>query len=297
MALVQLILSLMCHLSLNCESWEIIDTLAVEVNPGHLSPDGLRFYYGLLDDQGEELLYELNRRSLKARWRGPFLLDGSVNDTTVTYWMDNMQPTVSGDGLRMVYVRNPGESWGTNDLWMASRSSKKDLFGSVRPLDELNTDDVEAYPFLSVDGNRLYYTASLGLMVSAFDQSSGRFANPRNIDLPWVETPTSCWLSSDELTILVTSDINVIMVGERTTLYEDFSVSDSIFLPEGFFVSSPSLDPGGELYVYVSTAILDEYNEVETTSDELSKIDEYDMDDKSFKSATYILRLRCKGGM
>jgi hypothetical protein len=283
-----------------CASFEIVDTLAIGVNPGHLSPDGLTFICGMEDEKGRELLYRWARRSLKARWKGPVPLAGGVNEIPDS--VNNMQSTVSADGLRMVFVRNRTGTWGDNDLWMAERGSLKEPFDGVRKLTELNSDSTgESYPFICADGGHLYYTTDEGIMVAGFDERTARFYEPKLLKQPWGEDVLSCWLSADELTFVGLNYMGELLYAERTSPAASFEAIKTLDLSlQGIFLSSPSFSPNGELYLYASVSCYENSMEddgVDVTVEAIGEAAvEEEVDQKTGATLNVILILNCKGG-
>jgi hypothetical protein len=134
-----------------------------------------------------------------------------------------------------------------------------------RILKEINdTEGTDAYPFLSKDGLRLYWTQSEGgdhLVVASRTDVNSDFGAPKNLEMDF---PTggvmSCWLSEDELTIYF-KDAGVLTRASRSALDAPFSNPEKIQLnfrsvedPEyiGFF-SAPSLTQDeNQLFLYHS---------------------------------------------
>lgn len=261
---------------LKCMIFRVEDTLVSPYAvPGRLSPSGKTFVAGISDEDGHDLLYQWTRVTLEKPWQGPTLIAGAVNEIADT--VSNMQPTISKDGLMLVYTRNKGGGWEANDLWMATRSSTEEPFDNVRPLSELNTDDAEAYPYLAPSGSRLYYTSSSMIMVAEYDKNKKEFGNATEVELPEIESAISCWVSADEKTMLVT-DGSAIYFAERGSVKESFGETATLTLEEvDAFVSAPSIDANGDLYVYISAsnpAIYDDYDYDE--GDEPYDIDYYE---------------------
>jgi len=100
------------------------------------------------------------------------------------------------------------------------------IWEDIRPLDEINTNEADAYPWISPNGLRLYFTQRLPIV--------------------GIDDLTSCWLTNDELEMFFTIYIS----GQTTLLYTQRNHMDSLFsepvLVEldgvnlGFF-SAPSL--------------------------------------------------------
>lgn len=287
-----------------CESYQMLEPLVVEgANPGRLSPDGLSFFCGLsnVEESGErEMLYEWKRAGLDEPWQGPFVLKGKINklkDST-----DNMQPTISGDGLILVFVRNATDSWGDNDLWLATRSSPNTPFNKIRAIGELNTPGPEAYPFLTSDAGRLYYITDDGLMVAEYSRKKGGFMNVELMELPEEINPMSSWLSTDGLEFVV-SDGRSLYHSRRSSLKEPFAEPEKMELPEGLgFIAAPSFDPPGSLYLYESCESYGDYQEEWTRDDVYEEYPEEEdvIEDTEpiydYSSTTRIVVLGCTGG-
>lgn len=245
--------------SLELPMYEVVDTLATYANPGRLSPDGLTFVCGLVEDDGNQFLHYWSRSTMDDAWEGPHLIEGKINE--IGSFTENMQPTISSDGLRMVFVRNDESSWVSNDLWMAIRTSISEPFDSIRELEELNTYNVEAYPYITARGNRLYYTFMDGLMVAEYDPQTGYYTNPDTVPLDWTGFLISCWVSADEKT-LVFNDGGELYYASRSRNTEGFVVRDSFsFSEEISFRAAPSFDADGELYLYVPGTYDYDYDE------------------------------------
>lgn len=228
--------------------FEIKDTLALRAGPGRLSYDGLRFICGLRLEDGAERLYEYTRASLDDDWGAPEPVAGQINEGS-----NNSQATLSADGRILIFVRNQTDLWEDNDLWMATRKDTTESFGDLRRVTELAAEGAEAYPFLSSNGRRLYYVAYQGLMTARYHKGKGVFKEPE----PVLDSPSiiSAWLSRDELSIVI-SDGYTLSFAERKSLKKPFANFTSILIPDNLgFVSSPSFDPNGELYLYCSVDI------------------------------------------
>lgn len=65
---------------------------------------------------------------------------------------------LSPDGLALYYVSNaPGGGGGGEDLWVATRLARTEPFGDPQPLVGVNSPDDEDDPWVSDDGNRIYF--------------------------------------------------------------------------------------------------------------------------------------------
>lgn len=134
-----------------------------------------------------------------------------------------------------------------------------------RILDELNdVDGTDAYPFLSKNGLRLYWTQSDGgdhLVFASRTNLNENFSSPQALKIIGGETKQmSCWLSANELTIYYVSYTNgrKLMKATRSKVSEAFDHAQEmniVFHAEhtGFF-SGPSLTQDeNQLFLYSST--------------------------------------------
>lgn len=110
------------------------------------------------------------------------------------------------------------------------------IWEDVRPLDEINTSSADAYPWISPDGLRLYFTQRQGnedfFMMASRTSIDSLFGN---IDfLPVTQildySARSCWLTNDELEIFYS-----VSLSNNSQLYH--AVRDSV----GAAFSSPTL--------------------------------------------------------
>jgi len=167
-----------------------------------ISQDGLRLYY-------RETLTESNKIKMAQR--------ADVGDAwTPTHIFDELhidggrgtQPALTADELTIVWHcgNRPGSA-GAIDLWLATRPSKNEPFGNIRPIDEVNTSNNETSPYLLADGLTLYFTAQnrdgySGLNTFKATRSSlnDTFGNEQLIEIPGYSemNVSNCWVSSNE---------------------------------------------------------------------------------------------------
>lgn len=140
-------------------------------------------------------------------------------------------------------------------------------FDSVRALSEINIiGEADAYPWISGDGLRIYYTKGASTAGNKFFMAkradlNSEFDTPELIELPSFFDPfnvNSCWLTPDELEFyfiaygLVDFEEHLFKLTRNNTS-ENFGNQQEISL-EGFskvFFISPSLTPDkSELYLY-----------------------------------------------
>jgi hypothetical protein len=221
--------------------------------PGQFSKDSLEYYLSFAFDPYRQL-YVLKRGMAGQPFGEPQILAGAINDTA----FQNNQPTITSDKKTIVFARSTGGLWTENDLYIATRPDTSLPFDSVRALIELNsTDSADAYPWISPDGLRLYFTKGDGvnddIFVSTRNDLSEAFSAPLPLDIDFMATRNiSCWLSNDELEIYFTTGElgDSVMYSIRQNPSDMFPAPVLIpSLSRYGFVSGISV-AGDELYLY-----------------------------------------------
>ncbi|MDP2363473.1 MAG: T9SS type A sorting domain-containing protein [Ignavibacteria bacterium] len=240
--------------------YNFVDTLRFPLGfkprPGQFSKDGLEYYLSIEVNSIKQLLYVLRRSALGQPFGEPLLLTGSINDTTFR----NGQPSISSDRKSIVFVRSTENSWTSNDLYLATRSDTSLPFESVRALTEINSPDTgEAYPWISTDGLRLYFSKGISgenkLYVSTRLSTNETFGSPQILNINYSEINMFAgWLSNDERELYFTNGQSgdSAMYAVRSNSTSDFPAPTLIqSLSTLGFVSGISL-AGEELYLYNS---------------------------------------------
>lgn len=130
------------------------------------------------------------------------------------------------------------------------------IWEDVRPLDEINTNNADAYPWISPDGLRLYFTQGSFKMASRTNIDS-LFGNIEVLPLQVDGFPISSWLTNDELEIFysVNSVTSTLYHAIRDSIGAAFS-SPTIVQLSGLdldFLSGPSLTQDkSQLFLYSS---------------------------------------------
>lgn len=133
--------------------------------------------------------------------------------------------------------------------------------GSLRTLLEINIGNTaDAYPWLSADGLRLYFTQETsGYQISFTERAntSSPFSALVALTLP-VELASSfsCWLTADELHMYLSDGDNLFHLS-RNNVNANFDTYTQVTLTglNYAFISAPSLDPDGlKLYAYVEVS-------------------------------------------
>lgn len=144
------------------------------------------------------------------------------------------------------------------DCFYYSDAPRTDVsWESPRLLDNLNNQGAaEAYPYLSEDGLRLYFTRQseegLNLYMASRKSIYDAFSNRQPLSPNLPDGAFSGWLSNDERELYY-SDGQHLRYAYRNGLGEDFSASATITLlgMDLDFISGPSLTPDKqELYIY-----------------------------------------------
>lgn len=130
-------------------------TLGVlDIQP-YVTPDGTALYFGSTRAaNGDYDLYRAPREAGSDRFAAPVAL-ASINSLTVDTW-----PVVSPDELTIYFAsaRNLIGSNGSYDVLMATRDSKQQDFGDVRPVPGVNSAEHDYPSWISSDACTLYMT-------------------------------------------------------------------------------------------------------------------------------------------
>ena len=107
-------------------------------------------------------------------------------------------------------------------------------YDTVRALTEINVpDSADAYPWISADGLRLYYTYgsidSTRLMFTHRTDGNSYFVAPTRIQIA-ISNPLSCWLSQDELDMYVLDQYYQLYYLHRSDVSSPFNAPVPIFL-------------------------------------------------------------------
>ncbi len=139
----------------------IVNSSAREMSPA-ISPDGLELYFSGYDNknirpggQGASDLWVARRTSKNARWTEPDNLGPIINSPE-----NDCRPSLSADGLLLLFDSARSGGQGSFDVWMIRRASLKAPWGSPMNLGPMvNSPAAEYFPHLSADGSTLYYVS------------------------------------------------------------------------------------------------------------------------------------------
>jgi hypothetical protein len=121
----------------------------------YVTPDGDALYFGSTRGaRGDHELYRAQREADSDRFQPPVAL-ASINSLTVDAW-----PVISPDELTLYFssARSLLGSTGYFDVLMATRDSKEQDFGNVRPVPGVNSPDADYPGWISPDACTLYLT-------------------------------------------------------------------------------------------------------------------------------------------
>ena len=107
---------------------------------------------------GQQELFVSTRPSKQDAWSEPVNLGPLVNDSI----SDDFSPRLSNDGKALYFGSfDRGGGFGAGDMYVATRASKQHAWGRATNLGpRLNTEEFEAFPTPTADGNMLYFNRS-----------------------------------------------------------------------------------------------------------------------------------------
>lgn len=238
-----------------------------------LSKDGLSIYAEadsetISDDMEEEttetsasVLYYATRKNLTDRFTNFQLVQfSSPGDYPL------MQPSLTADEKTMVATMNQTNDWQQNDLYITSRKNTSSPFNQPKILTINDTNEADAYPWISADGLRLYYLANDKHMFcqrKTPDEDFGKpsvlnFAEKLKQKAAEEDNPAtvSVWLRQNELELYFVLN-NIIYKCTRKSITDKFAEPVAYFrFPEKYsdcFLSSLSFTPDmNEFYLFVS---------------------------------------------
>jgi hypothetical protein len=150
-----------------------------------VSADGLMLYFSDYfygpdrpGGQGGHDLWMTNRASLNDPWGTPVNLGPIINSS-----VNEISPTVSGDGLTLIFASSRGGGSGNYDLWMSMRPTTQQDWGppvNLGPLVNSSSPDYECC--LSCDGLALFFMSE---RPGGLGSSDAWMTVRRSINDPW----------------------------------------------------------------------------------------------------------------
>ena len=235
------------------------DTLTIpaqyEIGPGQLNKNGTAYLVGLISGNLEDQV------DLKSDLYHIYLNRHTQTSPPEELHLPNppdslriFQATASDNEEQLVFVVNAYSGWNDNELAIAVKDGNNH-YSKIQPLSGLNDPiQSDAYPWLSGDGLRLYFTRNYTLMYSERTSTENLFESP----VPVVFTGSvqleivSVWLSPNEKTLFLIGD-NRIYKATRSSRSKPFSLPE-LFTDEFkdfYFVSGLSFCPDKKnMYIY-----------------------------------------------
>ncbi|MFI5171634.1 MAG: hypothetical protein ACHQFW_04545 [Chitinophagales bacterium] len=228
-----------------------------EAGPGQLTKDGAHFILGLTSgdfENQEEMNSNIYSYNLKATGSTPSITSYNLPNAedSVRYF----QCSASNGERAIVFVVNAYGGWSDNQLGTAEKISEG-KFGNVRPLTEANDDELsDAYPWLSGDGLKLYFSRNFILYYAERNSLSDKFSTPvpvkylGDVNLEIV----SCWLTPNEKIMYFISNNNIYKC-TRKNLTSAFSFPElyTTEFKDFYFIAGLSFMPDKKtMFIYYS---------------------------------------------
>jgi Tol biopolymer transport system component len=121
-----------------------------------VSGDGLELYFGSIrpGGSGDWDIWVSTRASTSDAWGQAVNLGPTVNSSVT-----DGQPFITPDGLALLITSNRPGGYGDWDIWITKRTSRGDDWGTPVNLGpSLNTAAGESEPYISADGQTLYFS-------------------------------------------------------------------------------------------------------------------------------------------
>ncbi|MFC1652463.1 protein kinase [Planctomycetota bacterium] len=120
-----------------------------------ISADGLTLYFSSWQTDWHDKmdLWKATRQTTDDVWGAPENLGPTINSSVLDW-----SPSISADGLLLVFCSNRPDGIGKTDLWMTRRSTTDDLWSEPVNLGPpVNSPSIEATPSISADGLLLFF--------------------------------------------------------------------------------------------------------------------------------------------
>jgi len=173
------------------DSWGTPSNLGVTVNSpvnetfAKLSWDGLTLYFSDIDPGpyrtgglGGSDIWMSTRASRTAPWGTPVNVGAPINGS-----VSDASPSLSGDGLTLVFASYRDGGYGGTDLWMSTRLTMQGPWGAPVNLGpNVNSGNSDFYPTLSADGLALFLCSDRAGGFGSFDVW---MTTRKSISAPW----------------------------------------------------------------------------------------------------------------
>jgi len=149
----------------------------------NLSADGLTLYFSSWRPgpgwQGDMDLWKATRQTTDGQWAAPVNLGPIINSSAFDW-----SPTISADGLLLVFSSDRPGGIGKTDLWMTKRSTTDDPWSEPVNLGPpVNSPSIEATPSISSNGLLLFFQST----------RPGGYGGPVDIWVARRKTPDDPW--------------------------------------------------------------------------------------------------------
>ncbi|MBI9017222.1 MAG: hypothetical protein JEZ07_08190 [Phycisphaerae bacterium] len=185
-----------------------------------ISADGNRLYYKKDTMRSELQMATFNQ--ITQQWEHTRSIGGfNYEDGPVMF-------SLTYDEKEIIWNSTQPGSKLSHNLWTASRDSIDDNFSNIRPLDELNTDHCDSFPFISQDGLSIYFTTT-------------KWSNPHRFNIFKATRPTRNHLFSNVNQIIYPTcnsipDIPLYVNPSQDRIYFDLAFNpDGIYYTEKLF--------------------------------------------------------------
>lgn len=224
----------------------------LSANPGQVSKNGKSLYVSLKDSNSDYQLYKYTRKK-------PGTLFSNSNKIIVTHPSETLkpsQPTTSSNEKIMVITSNDGSGWEGNNLYECKRKNKNKDPYEVKALSGINTEKAEAYPWISGDGLRLYFTSDDVLVMASRKNVSENFTNSKPLEYlsEFTRDILSCWLNQDESEIYFVSN-NIIYYAKsegRPGVFGEVNIFTGEFEEMDFIAGLSFTNDMKEMFLYYS---------------------------------------------
>jgi hypothetical protein len=164
-----------------------VNSTYVEAYPS-LSSDGLTLYFSDLysgmprpGGLGGADIWMATRLSRNDPWTAPVNLGAPINSSAM-----DISPTISGDGLILVFASSRAGTSGPYDLWMSTRATVQDPWGTPINLGvNVNSSDGELECSMSADGLALFFPSGRPGGFSNYDLW---MTTRKGLEAPWSRT-------------------------------------------------------------------------------------------------------------
>jgi hypothetical protein len=144
-----------------------------------LSRDGLTLFFAVTVPGVSEQIAVATRDALGAPFGSGQALPAPINQGT------EGTPFLAPSGRSLYFFSERAGGAGGRDLYVATRASTSDVFGSVGALSNLNTPDREHLPWISADELTLYFVSNRGGVADIYratrSTTSGSFSTPGGV--------------------------------------------------------------------------------------------------------------------